>query len=127
VTESHNPLSVFLVEDVAIIRQNLIEALEDLVGAHVVATAEDELGAVAWLHGHPSGWKIAVIDLLLKQGSGIGVLKAIANRHEGQRAVVLSNYATPDMRQRCLNAGANEVFDKSTQLDDFLAYCQALV
>ncbi|KQP04497.1 hypothetical protein ASF45_13840 [Pseudorhodoferax sp. Leaf265] len=120
------PLAVYLVEDVEIIRDSLIEALEDLAGARIVATAQDEAGALAWLRRHPSAWKLAVIDLFLTQGSGIGVLKAIANRGADQHAVVLTNYATADIRQRCMNAGANRVFDKSTQLEEFLDYCRGL-
>lgn len=126
VTELPMPLAVYLVEDVEIIRDSLIEALEDLAGARIVATAQDEAGALAWLRRHPSAWKLAVIDLFLTQGSGIGVLKAIANRGADQHAVVLTNYATADIRQRCMNAGANTVFDKSTQLEEFLDYCRGL-
>jgi DNA-binding NarL/FixJ family response regulator len=126
VTELPMPLAVYLVEDVEIIRDSLIEALEDLAGARIVATAQDEAGALAWLRRHPSAWKLAVIDLFLTQGSGIGVLKAIANRGADQHAVVLTNYATADIRQRCMNAGANRVFDKSTQLEEFLDYCRGL-
>ncbi|WP_369802172.1 response regulator [Pseudorhodoferax sp. Leaf265] len=125
-TELPMPLAVYLVEDVEIIRDSLIEALEDLAGARIVATAQDEAGALAWLRRHPSAWKLAVIDLFLTQGSGIGVLKAIANRGADQHAVVLTNYATADIRQRCMNAGANRVFDKSTQLEEFLDYCRGL-
>jgi DNA-binding NarL/FixJ family response regulator len=126
VTELPMPLAVYLVKDVEIIRDSLIEALEDLAGARIVATAQDEAGALAWLRRHPSAWKLAVIDLFLTQGSGIGVLKAIANRGADQHAVVLTNYATADIRQRCMNAGANRVFDKSTQLEEFLDYCRGL-
>lgn len=126
VTELPMPLAVYLVEDVEIIRDSLIEALEDLAGARIVATAQDEAGALAWLRRHPSAWKLAVIDLFLTQGSGIGVLKAIANRGADQHAVVLTNYATADIRQRCMHAGANRVFDKSTQLEEFLDYCRGL-
>jgi two-component system OmpR family response regulator len=44
--------------------------------------------------------------------------------HAGQqRVIVLSNYATADIRARCLALGADAVFDKSTELDIFLDYC----
>ncbi len=43
-----------------------------------------------------------------------------------QRVVVLSNYATPAMRERCTELGANAVFDKSSELEEFLAYCGSL-
>jgi DNA-binding NarL/FixJ family response regulator len=39
--------------------------------------------------------------------------------------VVLTNYATADIRQRSLALGADAVFDKSNELDEFFAYCIA--
>ena len=40
--------------------------------------------------------------------------------------VVLSNYATPDMRRKCLELGATQVFDKSRDIDELIAYCSEL-
>jgi DNA-binding NarL/FixJ family response regulator len=66
------------------------------------------------------------VDLFLKQGSGLGVLEACRGRDCGQRVVVLSNYATPDMRRRCEQLGADAVFDKSNEIDALVEYCIAL-
>ena len=65
------PLAVFLVEDNALIRENLVVALEELVDMQVIAWAETEGDAAAWLHSHPAGWRLAVIDLFLREGSGL--------------------------------------------------------
>jgi hypothetical protein len=40
--------------------------------------------------------------------------------------VVLSNYATADMRKRCAQLGADVVFDKSNEIDALIEYCIAL-
>jgi len=40
--------------------------------------------------------------------------------------VVLSNYATDDMRRRCAQLGADAVFDKSNEIDALVDYCLAL-
>jgi DNA-binding NarL/FixJ family response regulator len=40
--------------------------------------------------------------------------------------VVLSNYATADMRRKCLELGAHRVFDKSTEIDALIQYCGQL-
>lgn len=122
---SDSPLVVFLVEDNALIRDNLIVALEELVDMRVVAWAESEDAAAEWLRAHPEGWRLAVIDLFLREGSGLGVLKACIKRAPGQRAVVLTNYADVDIRAQCLALGADAVFDKSTELDAFLDFCGA--
>lgn len=116
-------LLTFLVEDNPTIRDNLIPTLADLADAPVVGVAETEAQATAWLHDHAGVWHLAVIDLFLREGSGLGVLNACTPRLSHQRVVVLTNYATPDIRARCLALGADAVFDKSNELDDFFAYC----
>ena len=40
--------------------------------------------------------------------------------------VVLSNYATGDMRKRCAQMGADAVFDKSNEIDALVEYCVEL-
>lgn len=117
------PLLTFLVEDQPVIRENLTSALEDLVDALVVAMVETEREAVAWLACHKTTWDIAVVDMFLKEGNGLGVIRACVPHTAKQRVVVLTNYATVDMRARCVLEGADAVFDKSTELDAFLAYC----
>jgi len=121
-------LQTYLVEDSPLIRESLIATLEELAPVKVVGSSEDEEGAVRWLGGHEAD--LVIVDLFLKGGSGLGVLRAAqsaptSNGHS-RRHVVLSNYATPAMRERCLALGADGVFDKSTEIDGLLAYCNAL-
>ncbi len=40
--------------------------------------------------------------------------------------IVLTYFATADMRQRCEQLGADRVFDKSSELDELIAYCTRL-
>ncbi len=117
---------IFLVEDNPVIRDNLIPTLEDLVDAHVLGHAESEAQATAWLDAHAHEWQIAVVDMFLRQGSGLGVLRHCQQRPPHQHMVVLSNYATEDMRRRAFELGASAVFDKSNELDAFFDYCQAV-
>ena len=71
-------------------------------------------------------WDLVIVDLFLKQGSGLGVLEACQDRGRGQRVVVLSNYATADMRKRCAQLGADAVFDKSNEIDALVDYRLAI-
>jgi two-component system OmpR family response regulator len=116
-------LITFLVEDNETIRNNLIPTLEDLANARVLGVAETETEAIHWLRSHDGEWDVAVVDLFLKEGSGLGVLKGCRDRLPRQRVVILTNYATADIRSRALALGADAVFDKSTELEglfDFL-------
>jgi CheY-like chemotaxis protein len=120
-------LKTFIVEDSKLIRENLVVALEELGPVVVVGTAEDESGAVRWLGSAGTGVDLVIIDIFLKNGSGLGVLRA-AQGMPGLacKRVVLSNYATPDIRRKCLDLGADRVFDKSHDIDELIRYCICL-
>lgn len=116
-------LITFIVEDNKTIRDNLIPSLEDLANAVIAGIAETESEAVEWLDAHRDDWHLAVVDLFLREGSGLGVLAACRERQAHQRVVVLSNYATSEMKSRCAQLGADAVFDKSNDLDAFFDFC----
>lgn len=119
-------LSCFLVEDSAVIRQNLTAALEELLPLQVVASDEDAPAAIARLDDAALRCDLVIIDLFLKQGSGLDVLRAARQRRPQARLVLLTNHATPDVRRRSAALGADRVFDKSAELDELLAYCDTL-
>ena len=115
----------YIVEDNATIRDNLIATLEELADIDAVGTAETENEGKAWLTEMDRPWDLAIVDLFLKQGSGLGVLEACRNRQSHQKVIVLSNYATADIRKRCTQLGVDAVFDKSNEIDALIAYCVA--
>jgi DNA-binding NarL/FixJ family response regulator len=116
-------LKTYIVEDNPTIRENLIGTLEELACVVAVGTAETENEGKAWLIDNRQEWDLAIVDLFLKQGSGLGVLAACRDRPSRQKVVVLSNYATADIRQRCAQLGVDAVFDKSNEIDALVDYC----
>lgn len=119
-------LSTFIVEDSPVIRENLVAALEELVPVKVVGHAEDEPGACDWLAAPNPGCELVIVDLFLRRGSGLNVLRSLQRHAHGAERVVLTNYATPEMRQQCLALGASRVFDKSAEIEALVEYCQDL-
>lgn len=120
-------LKVFLVEDNAVIRTNLIEILEELASSKVLGWATTEQDAIDWLHNNSSAWEIAVVDLFLEKGSGLGVLQSCTTRTANQKMVVLSNYVGGSIRDQCLALGADAVFDKSQEFEEFAAFIMKAV
>jgi DNA-binding NarL/FixJ family response regulator len=119
-----NPrLITYIVEDNPTIRENLVGTLEELTCIAAVGFAETEVEARRWLSEHGGEWQLAIVDLFLKQGSGLGVLQECLARRGDQKVVVLSNYATADIRKRCVQLGADAVFDKSNEIDALVDYC----
>ena len=121
-------LKTYIVEDSPVIRENLIATLEELVAVEVVGSAEDEFTATQWLNQTDQAVDLVIVDIFLKGGSGLGVLRAAQSRSQvrPRKMVVLSNYATQDMRRKCAELGADRVFDKSHEIDALIAYCSRL-
>ena len=113
----------YIVEDSPTIRENLIETLQELAMVDAVGTAETENEGKKWLAQNDDYWDLAIVDLFLKQGSGLNILEACRDRRPGQKMVVLSNHATSDVRWRCAQLGADAVFDKSTEIEKLVDYC----
>jgi DNA-binding NarL/FixJ family response regulator len=119
-------LPVILAEDSPAIRNNLIPALAEVANAEVIAVAETAAEAIAAVEVHAATWRLLILDLFLKQGHGLDVLRATAKTRPDQRIFLVTNFATPDIRRRALEVGADAVFDKSTEIDQLFAACQVL-
>ena len=116
----------YIVEDSSLIRENLIEALQELAMVDSVGTADTEREGKQWLAEHGGWWDLAIVDLFLREGNGLNILEACRVRRPDQKMVVLSNHATRDIRWRCAQLGADAVFDKSTEIEQLVDYCASV-
>jgi DNA-binding NarL/FixJ family response regulator len=119
------PCTAFIVEDHVAIRESLAEALAELAGIRTVGQAGSVREALAWLADPARPWDIAIVDLLLPDGSGLQVLRALQGRAAGRRVVVLTATATELVRTSCERLGADAVFDKAMDTEALLAWCAA--
>lgn len=119
----HRLLKVALIEDSSLLCRTLEESLGELAGVDIVGQAEDERSAIELLQRQRPD--LAIVDLQLRAGSGLGVLRALS-RHPDQfghpRAVVFSNYGQALLREHCFALGVERFFDKATQMGELLAY-----
>jgi DNA-binding NarL/FixJ family response regulator len=116
-------LKVFLIEDSALLQEMLGGMLSELDGVDFCGCADGEAQALQRLAEAPVD--LVIIDIELKQGSGIGVLDALQTdsvRYGKPRKVVLTNYAHATMRQRCDRFGMDAFFDKSLHINQLIDY-----
>jgi DNA-binding NarL/FixJ family response regulator len=106
-------ISVFLVEDSALIRNRLLSMLADMPGVEVVGHADNAADAIDGILAAPP--RAVVLDIQLKNGSGIDVLRAVKPRLPAVVMIVLTNYATPEYRKPCLALGAEHFLDKTNE------------
>ena len=111
-TQQAAPLTVFLVEDSLEIRTRLAETIRAIDGTELVGEASTVRDAIAGIRcAHP---RAVILDLLLEDGSGLEVLKAVHPESPGLHVAVLTNYATDQHRRACMSAGAEFFLDKSS-------------
>ncbi|HEY9097408.1 MAG TPA: response regulator [Thiobacillus sp.] len=116
-------LKVFLIEDSALLQELLMDMFSELEGVEFCGCADGETEALQKLAELPID--LVVIDIELKQGSGIGVLDALqtdSGQYGSPRKVVLTNFAHQSMRQRCEHFGMDAFFDKSLDVSQLMDY-----
>lgn len=120
------PLRVLLVEDSIELQAMLQAMLGEIPSVEVIASVESEKDALAVMRDDHTD--LAIVDLELRSGTGLGVLKNLHDSLDGNNrrigVVVFSNYSNLIIRHRCLNLGARAFFDKSFQIDELLEYVQ---
>ncbi|MGV3469233.1 response regulator [Limnobacter sp.] len=120
------PLRVLLVEDSIELQAMLQAMLGEIPSVEVIASVESEKDALAVMRDDHTD--LAIVDLELRSGTGLGVLKNLHDSLDGNDGrvgvVIFSNYSNLVIRHRCLNLGARAFFDKSFQIDELLEYVQ---
>jgi two-component system, OmpR family, response regulator len=88
----------------------------------IVGSASTEEEALSWFGSRTAACDVAIIDIFLQAGSGLGVLEAMMGFAPPPQRVILTNYSTPDMRARCEALGVEKVFDKSTEREALMLW-----
>jgi DNA-binding NarL/FixJ family response regulator len=113
----HAPLRVLLIEDSPLIRRSLVETIDASGLLKVAAYADSADQAIALLNDE--SFDAVIVDLQLKQGSGVPVLAYLQREGLIDRvfAAVLTNHALPAYRERCEQYGVRHFYDKSFEFD----------
>jgi DNA-binding NarL/FixJ family response regulator len=105
-------LKVLIIEDSPEIAAGISDRLLQSGQCEIVGHAASEQLALDWSFQNEGGFDVAILDLLLPEGSGFGVL-AHMSKYQPGKVVVLSEYVSPVMAERCKAAGAVAAFPKS--------------
>ncbi len=120
------PVRVYLVEDAPTFRDRLSDFLTEPGEIEMSGFADTESGAARDLHDDPPD--AVIVDLHLKEGSGIGVIEWLRKRwpEPPPTIIVLTNYAFPEFEAACRDRGADHFFDKSSEFGDVKALLRSL-
>jgi DNA-binding NarL/FixJ family response regulator len=90
--------------------------LSDLDGIEIVGHAQAESEAKEKIRQlKPDA---VILDIRLKEGSGMDVLRDIMKDNHSPVAIILTNYPYPQYRSKCMEMGADFFLDKSKEFED---------
>jgi len=120
------PLRVLIADDSPPVAEMLKELLEQPGRVEVVgwADARDEV-LLAVSRTKPD---VVILDLQLRTGTGTEVIRALRAdaRMAPLKILVTSNHVSPQLREGCLQLGADGYFDKVKELQELVAAVSAL-
>ena len=108
-------MKVFIVDDSEIVIERLKTMLSDLKEIEIVGQANNPYDAITGIRAlQPDA---VILDLQMPGGSGMGVLLSIKRDDSAPAVLILTNYPYPQYRKKCMEAGADFFFDKSTEFE----------
>lgn len=108
-------MKVFIADDSAIVRERLIEMLSELPEIEIIGQAEDGLQAKNLITKlNPD---VVILDIRMRRENGIDLLQNIKRDKQAPIVIMLTNYPYPQYRKKCMEAGADFFFEKSTEFE----------
>ena len=118
-------MKVFLVDDSAVFLQRLKRMFANVPEIIIVGeTGNAHQAPDTILKQKPD---VVILDINLLNGSGIDVLQHLKKSMPTLVVMILTNYPYPQYRQKCLEAGANYFFVKSTEFDQVVPALKQLI
>ena len=122
-----HPVSVFILDDSPQLMEMLCELISDPGHIEVVGSASSAIKALEAIR--LSSPDVVIVDLQLKDGSGLDVVKAIRLLPQTQNVVIIlfTNHVSRELHNHALALGANYFFDKSRDHAQILDVLQVIV
>jgi two-component system response regulator DevR len=108
-------LTLYIVDDSAVMRERLTESVTDIAGVEIVGESGDPFEALNRIRKlHPD---VVILDIRLPHRSGIDLLKDIKENPAAPIVIMITNYPYRQYRQGCMSAGADYFFSKTHEFE----------
>jgi DNA-binding NarL/FixJ family response regulator len=116
---------IFITDDSARLRRQLIECLGLIDGVEVAGWAEGAFEAFDAVRSlRPD---VVILDIKLPDGSGIDLLRNIKKESLAAVVIMLTTLASPPYRTKCMQAGADFFIDKTVGLGEVKRIVEGLI
>jgi DNA-binding NarL/FixJ family response regulator len=108
-------MKLFIVDDSAVVRERLIAMLSEIRGVEITGQAEEPQEAIEAIR--KSKPDTVILDIRVPGGKGIDILQKMKKERPTTKVIMFTNYPYPQYRKKCMDAGADYFFDKSTEFE----------
>jgi len=70
---------------------------------------------------------VAILDIRMPTGSGADLVPNLKRMDPDLKIIMLTNYAYPENRKKCMDSGADFFFDKSTEFQKVVTVLKGLL
>ena len=117
-TDRQTPVNILIVDDHPMVREGMalrISAERDLKVCGETATQDEALALVEQVSPH-----LMIVDISLKRGHGIELIKQVKSRYPSVKMLVVSGYQESLYAERALRAGALGYLNKQESNDKLI-------
>lgn len=108
-------IKLLIVEDSSVLAQSMSDVITEIPEIDVIGVADSEAVALAAIGRRRVD--VVLLDLHLREGSGFGVLRALAAMETKPCIVVLTNHHSEQYARDAVALGAQYFLDKARDLD----------
>lgn len=105
-------MRVLIADDSGVVRERLVERLNEIKGIEIVGQAKDGLEARELFQELKPD--TVILDLRMPWRNGLDVLRDIKSGDLDVTVIILTNYPYPQYRKMCQEEGVDYFFDKSS-------------
>ncbi len=118
-------MKIFIVDDSALVRERIIAMISENPGIEITGQAKNaQEGINSIIKLKPD---VVILDIRMPGGNGIEVLKNIKKNSSAPTIIILTNYPYPQYRKKCMEAGADYFFDKSSEFNKIMEVIKKLI
>ena len=118
-------MRVLIADDSDLVRMRLVDMLSDLKGIEAICEAREGLEAIQLTRKLKPD--VVILDVRMPKRNGIEVMSEISQENYRPVIIILTNYPHDQYRKRCMEAGSDYFFDKSSEFERVTEVCRQLV
>jgi DNA-binding NarL/FixJ family response regulator len=124
-TQAKRTFTILLVDDSSVVRKRLKQMLDEVCSSCDILEADAPDSAIATLETREVD--VVVMDIRMPGGSGMEAIAEIKREHPSTLVIMLTNYSDTYYRNKCLEMGADQFFDKSAEFIQVIESVRSLV